>query len=531
MRLPNTTIGAELIAAGKDVQLDADVVVIGSGCGGATVAMLAAQAGRSVIVLEQGGLYSREDLDQRELHSLAKIDGARGIESSANQSVMLSFGNNVGGASVHYWADSYRTPPDRLKLWEERFGLTGHTEQDLAPLFDRIEAEHHVQPAEDRYVNRMNALLRDAGLAMGWAVERVPQARRGCASSGYCHQGCSYDAKQSQLVTSIPAALQAGARLYADCRASVARWTGPRVDRVVAQVLDRATGRPSGLKVEVNCKALVVAAGGYGTPTFLLAQGLRERLPHLGEHLFVNPCPMTHALFDEDITQWRNIPASWALTEFRAARHSADPSAPPTGFFGAQGRYVEGGYLLMANQLQPALLAAALPGGGAAHRALMRQANRLGGLISWIDDAEDGRVSWDGAQRRVNVPLDGGNELRIRDAWKKQATLLLRAGAREVMFGDLPDTRVQRADQIEQAVAGITLRPGRNLFAAPHPGGAARMGADPLHGVVGFDHRVLGTDNLFVADSSVFPTGPSVDPSLTIMAFSHVAARHLLQSV
>ena len=110
MRLPNTVIGAELIAAGKDIQLDADVVVIGSGCGGATVAMLAARAGRSVIILEQGGLYSREDLDQRELHSLAKIDGARGLETSANQSVQLTFGNNVGGASVHYWADSYRTP-------------------------------------------------------------------------------------------------------------------------------------------------------------------------------------------------------------------------------------------------------------------------------------------------------------------------------------------------------------------------------------------------------------------------------------
>lgn len=531
MRLPNTTIGAEIQKGGKDLSLSADVVVIGSGCGGATVAMLAAEAGRSVIILEQGGLYSRDDLDQRELHSLAKIDGGRGLDSSANLSVQLTYGNNVGGASVHYWADSYRTPPDRLQLWADRYGIQGHSEADLAPLFDKVEADHHVHLAADAYVNRMNALLRDAAATLGWKAERVPQARRGCASSGYCHQGCSYDAKQSQLVTSIPRALNAGAHLVADCRASALRWTGARVDSVRAQVLDRATGRATGLSVEVQCKAVVVAAGGYGTPTFLLTQGLREHLPHLGEHLFVNPCPMTHALFDEEIVMWRNIPAAWGLTEFRAARHTPDDSAPPTGFFGRQGRYVEGGYLLMPNQLQPALLAAALPGDSAAHRALMRQAPRIGGLISWIDDAEEGRVTWDGAQRRVNVPLDGGNAARIRDAWIKQAKLLFAAGAREVMFGDTADTRIKRPEEIEAAVAGISLRPGRNLFAAPHPGGAARMGADPLSGVVGFDHRVLETDNLFVADSSVFPTGPSVDPSLTIMAFSHIAARHVLQAV
>ena len=80
-------------------------------------------------------------------------------------------------------------------------------------------------------------------------------------------------------------------------------------------------------------------------------------------------------------------------------------------------------------------------------------------------------------------------------------------------------------------MAAIDLRPSRNLFAAPHPGGAARMGADPRTSVVGFDHRVHGYDNLYVADPSVFPTPPSVDPSVSIMAFSYVAADHLADAL
>lgn len=504
-----------MIKEGKDLERDVvercDVVVIGTGCGGASLACRLAEAGRDVVLLEQGGYYTRDDFDQREVNMLAKIDGGRGLDTSKDLGVNLTYGNNVGGASVHYWADSYRTPADRLALWQERYGLEGHGLDVLAPHFEQIERDLHVHLPSDEYVNRMNALVKAGAEALGWEVRRVPQARRGCVKSGHCMQGCSFDAKQSQLVTYIPRALAAGARLYADCRVSALSFAGARVREVVAHVLDRATSRPTSVTVRVEAKAVVVAAGGYGTPELLLRQGLKDRLPALGEHFFCNPCPQVHALFDEDIVQWRNIPAAYGVEHFRLAREEG-------------GRYVEGGYLLMANQLHPGTLAAVLPGVGGAQLDVMRRLRQLGGTIAWIDDVEDGRVWLEGDRRRIQVPLTGGNEARIRDAWKKQAQLLFAAGAREVMFGDVNDTRLTRADEIERAVTGLDLRPGRNVLAAPHPGGAARMGSDPSRSVVGFDHRVHGTDNLYVADPSVFPTAPSVDPSVTIMAFSFVAA-------
>jgi choline dehydrogenase-like flavoprotein len=129
--------------------------------------------------------------------------------------------------------------------------------------------------------------------------------------------------------------------------------------------------------------------------------------------------------------------------------------------------------------------------------------------------------------RACGVPLTGGSGERIRDVFKKQATLLLAVGAKEVVFGDAADTRITRASEIDAAVASLDVTPGRFVLAAPHPAGGARMGKDPRSSVVGMDHRVHGTDNLYVADPSVFPTAPSVDPSLTIMAFSCVAAERV----
>ena len=513
--------GSDLVATAKDVAERCDVCVVGSGCGGASLAARLAARGRSVVIVEQGGYYTKDDFDQREMNMLAKIDGGRGLSVSDDAGVSLTYGNNVGGASVHYWADSYRTPVDRLTEWEHEFSLEGHGEAVLRPHFESIEQDLNVHPATDPYVNKMNQLFLGAARALGWHAERVPQARKACRASGHCMQGCAYDAKQSQLVTYVPRAIAHGARLYADTRAERFDFSGRRAQALECRVLDRATGKRAGPRVRVEAKSFVVAAGGYGTPELLLRQGSKERLPALGEHFFCNPCPMVHAVFDEDVMQWRNIPAAWGIEEFRLARYDGARRV-----FGRRSleRYVEGGYLFMPNQLHPGMLAAVLPGIGKSHTSLMRSLPRLGGSICWIDDVEEGRMRVEDGRRRLEVPLGGGNGERIRDAWSKQARLLFQAGARQVLFGDAEDTRIERPADIDSAVARLSIRPGRNVFAAPHPGGAARMGPRPETSVVGFDHRVHGTDNLYVADPSVFPSPPSVDPSLTILAFSFVAA-------
>jgi choline dehydrogenase-like flavoprotein len=513
------TSGAALTA---DAVVDCDVCVVGSGCGGATVACRLAESGRSVIVVEQGGSWSSKDFDQREVNMLAKIDGARGLDTSKDGGANFTYGNNIGGASVHYWADSYRTPPDRLARWD----LPGHALADLTPHFEVIERDLNVHTVDDAggYENQMNLRVRDAARALGWHVAKVPQARKGCVRSGHCMQGCFVDAKQSQLVTHLPRAIAAGARVYSDVRALSFTSSGDALTGTVKElrcaVVDRASGAVTSRTLTVRAKAFVVAAGGYATPELLLRQGLKERLPHLGEHFFCNPCAQAYALFDDDVIWWRNIPAAWGVEQFRVATMK-------------HGAYVEGGYLLMPNQLQPGTLAACLLLPPKRQREVMAQMKKLGGTIAWIDDADDGRVWLEGGvdgRRRVHVPLDGQNGLQLKDTMRKQTRLLLQAGAREVFFGDVHDTRVMRgasAAQIDDAVARWDLRPARNVFATPHPGGAARMGADARTSVVGYDHRVHGTDNLFVADPSVFPTAPSVDPSVSIMAFSCVAAAHV----
>ena len=192
----------EYTAVHRDYDESVDAVIVGTGCGGAVMAKELARAGKSVLMIERGGLYqmARGDFDQREDDMIAKIDGGRGLDTSDDGQLMLTYGNNVGGASVHYWADTWRTPKDRCEKWAS-LGVEDHSYEQLVPHFEKIERDLNVHPAEDARLNNMNKLFEAGARKLGYDVERVLQARKNCVGSGYCMQGCAYDAKQSQLVT------------------------------------------------------------------------------------------------------------------------------------------------------------------------------------------------------------------------------------------------------------------------------------------------------------------------------------------
>lgn len=498
----------------RDLTEAADVVIIGSGVGGMTVAQHLAQSGAKVIVLERGGYYSaaRGDLDQRSDNMLARIDGRRGLGTTSAGDVALMYGNCVGGASVHYWADSWRLPKDRADLYAE-MGVEGHEHEVLEPIFEQIEKDLNVHFAGPEYYNRMNQLFDIGARKLGWPIEEVPQARRGCAKSGHCYQGCAFDAKQSALVTSVPAALKAGARIFSDCDVvAITRDKDGKADGVDAVIVDRATGKPNGRKLRVKARIVVLAAGGFSSAAIWMRSKLPNGSGQVGKNLYVNPCPYLYATYDEPVMLWENIPTATGTTHFRLPRLEG-------------GKYVEGGYLLHPNQIQAEFLAATIPGFGVDHARTMEKLTHIGSVVSWIDDEMPGQITVDDKGNAVyDYSVRGIDLLKTRDALKKQAALLFASGAREIIVPDIAGTRIRDPSQIA-VLDELDMSGGNTLWGGPHPAGALRMGKDPKVSVIGCDHEAHEVPGLYVADPSAFPRPPSVDPSLTIMAWSVIAAR------
>ncbi len=495
------------------------VCIIGSGCGGATLAQQLAKKGLDVVVLERGGYYPPEKMDQNELNMQGKLYGGRGLDTTSDGGNTLLYGNNVGGASVHYWADSYRTPQYKLDEWQEQYGVRNHQTRDLEPAFDALEREISIHEAPDSLFNPLNQRFRQASQSLGWHGHRVPQARTHCQKSGHCMQGCIYGAKQDQTVTHLPDAIEHGARVFADSRAESLSFEGRRAKRLRVSLMDRKSNRPSGQEYTVEADVFVVAAGGFSSSHFLLRQGLGDDLPALGRHFSMNPSTMVYGLFEEDMRQWRNIPAAWGVDEFLQRQED-------------EGRYREGGYLLMPNQIHPGALAATLPLKGEQLGEWMAQFPQLAGTIAWMDDIPEElgeiRMRRDGG-RQVHYPYGALTRQVLKDSVAKQLEMLFAMGARKAVISGHQAMMFNSMDDMAQ-LDDLATGGGGLIMASPHPGGGCRMGDDPAQSVVGSDHRVHGYDNLFVSDSSVFPTSSALDPSLSIMAFSHMAANHVLET-
>lgn len=491
-----------------DVNRTVDIVVIGSGCGGATLASAMAARGRSVLILEQGSHHDSSTFTQREVDMFGKLYAEGGTTGPKDLSSSILYGRGVGGSSLHYMANSFRVTGRRLAEWTRDHGLVGFTPDALAPYYATVERDHHVHPATENETNANNKILRRGVEKLGWKGEQAPNARKDCANAGFCLLGCPYDRKQSQLLTNIPRALSLGAELFADTRVTGLEVADGRVRGLTAVSRHPHTGAETA-RVKVRAKVVVLAAGGVGSPAFLLEHGLANGSGQVGRNFVVTPHFFTMGVMDERVEGWSGLPCSYVCRHWEESHGD------------------EGGYMIQGIFAQPGMIATVTPGFGREHRALMERLPYFAAVLSLIDDEEPGTITVDARGRPViDYHLRGRDVPKARDFFRKSAQILLAAGAREVV---IPATRAVhvKSEADLRLIDALSFEPHSVPFFGTTNTGACRMGADPARSVVNPFGEAHDLKNLWLSDGSILPGSPGVDPSLTIMANALRIADHI----
>ena len=499
----------KLLERGGDLRTRADVCVIGSGAGGAVAAAELAAAGRDVVVLEQGEHWTSRDFTQREDEMLPRLFEEAGMRQTVDGNITILQGRSVGGSTVHNLCYAFRTPPAILRMWREEHALPELTDTSLLASFERVETNLRVKPIREDEVNSLNRLLRSGAQKLGYSGFVTQHNREGCVKSGYCLLGCSYDAKQSMLVTYVPRASEAGARVYANARAEriEAPPSGPR--RVFGNVVDHA-GRTCG-SIEVEARVVVLAAGAVASPDLLLRSGLGG--PEVGRHLHLHPSVMVAGYWPEPIHAYRGIPQSYYIDEFIDLERE-----PHTG------------YVLMPIAGFPVLAAVNTPGFGRDHFRQMRDFAKLGGLLVLLHDRSEGSVRSGRSlgKPEIRYTLDAADRALLASGLHHCAEVLFAAGAQRVVVPFQPEPLVlERGADLGQ-IAHHEVREGTLPIASTHPQSTCRMGGDPATSVVNAFGELHGVRGVFVADMSVFPTSLGAPPQITTAALADRTAHHIL---
>jgi choline dehydrogenase-like flavoprotein len=503
-----------------DLLLDADVVIVGSGAGGGTAAEILALAGLNVIVLEEGPLKSSSDFRMRESEAYPDLYQESAARKTRDKAINILQGRCVGGGTTVNWTSSFRTPPATLAFWQREYGLEGFSVADLAPWFAQMESRLSIGPWEVA-PNANNEALARGAKKIGISASSIRRNVVGCWNLGYCGMGCPTNAKQSMLVTTIPAALAKGATLVTRVRASNFILADGRVTQLEGHAMDAPGTAPTSRSVRVRARAYVTAAGAIGTPALLLRS--RAPDPHgiLGKRTFLHPAVVSAALMPDRVDGFAGAPQTIYSDHFLETQ-------PIDGALG---------YKLEAPPLHPVLTAITLPDDGAAHARWMQQFPRMQVLIALLRDgfhpeSQGGTVRLrDDGTPQLDYPLlpviwDGA-----RRALRSMAEIQFAAGALSVMPVHGGGVAFTDPAAARAAIDGFDLQPLVTTVVSAHVMGGAPLGPDPARAVVTATGRHHQLENLYVFDASLFPTSIGANPQLSIYGIVARLATDLAQAL
>jgi len=479
--------------------IDADVVVIGSGAGGATIAAELAEAGFDVVVVEEGSYYQTRDFTADSSAMVRQLyrDGGSTM-AFGGPPIFYQEGRAVGGSTVINGGMSWRTPANVLARWDRELGLDGIA-RDLEPYFERVERRIHVAPMDPEAIGNDNLLLKKGADAKGWKLIGNLRNQVHCAGSNRCAFGCPTGAKQSALVSYVPRALHYGARVYADVHVDRITRNGRRATGVIGTV-------DGGHKLTVRAKLVVAACGAIHTPALLVRSGFRSPSGQLGKNLAMHPNVKVVAIFDEPVTGWKGAHQAFQVREFH-----------------------DQGLVFAAVNLPPSLLAMSFPHRGAELGRLMQHYDRmvLAGML--CEDTTTGRVRTLNGRPQAFYQLADADAANLQRGVVLLSELLFAAGARRIVLPFHHSAELHGPDEARRLLDRAIPARGWEIVSV-HLMGTCRMGNDASAAVTGRFGQVHGIDSLLVADASVFPTPIGVNPMETIMALATRTAGYVIDN-
>ncbi len=485
-------------------ELSADVVVIGTGSGGAAAGAELATSGTEVLFVEEGSYHPTSSFNPYFTETLPRLYRDAGATVIMGRPpIPYVEGRCVGGSTVINGGMAWRTPERVLAEWERITGQPELGPRGMEPLFEEVEERLHAKPQHPVSIGEDNRIMEQGARKLGWEYKPNLRSQNLCVGTNQCGFGCPTGAKQSTLVSYMPRAFEAGARCATDVRVRELWIEGGRCVGVKGRAVNPRT-RDADKDVLVRAKAVVVACGAVQTPYLLLRHKLGRRSRQLGKNFLCHPNAKVLAVYPFEVRGWQGVSQGGQIREWH-----------------------EDGIVLAENMVPPATAATQIPFIGAEAMEFMKDYNRMAMTGVLVEDSRAGTVR----RSPFGVPyakynITAYDHQRFIEGARRLATLHFEMGATLVTLPFSNFHVAHSVDELERAIRMQRSVSTLELFTV-HLMGTCRMGAREERSVVDLNGQVWDLPGCYVADASLFPTAIGVNPQITISALATRVARRL----
>jgi choline dehydrogenase-like flavoprotein len=468
--------------------LDTEVLVIGSGAGGATTAMVLAEAGRSVLVVEEGPDVAPGSLTPFSIQEMEQAYRHHGSSAAlGSPPIAYAEGRCVGGSTEVNSGLWHRLPAALVEEWRTQFGLDDFTAEALDRYAARIEDVVPVHPVPGA-PPRSSAIIEEGATKLGWRSMEFPRA--------FAYDASGRGTKQSMTRTLLPRARAAGASIVADTAVRKLRIEGGRVRGALCR-----RRRPDGTHedVEIRAEHVIVCGGAVQSPALLQRSGIRRGI---GTGLKMHPTIKIAARFPGPVDH-DDVPMH-RITEF----------SPHLAIGGSASRR---GHVALALADSGADFSEALEDWENVFVYYAAIRSDLGGRVLAVPGARAPVVTY----RLTDSDLS-----RLARGLVLLGEALLAAGAIELYPSIEGGQVVRRAEDLVRWWGAVD-RAHTNLMTV-HLTSSIRMSSDRSKaGTDGFG-RVWDVEGLRVNDASLLADAPGVNPQAAIMTIALRNAEHFL---
>ncbi|MBN2196161.1 MAG: aminotransferase class III-fold pyridoxal phosphate-dependent enzyme [Polyangiaceae bacterium] len=484
-----------------------DFLVVGGGPAGVMAARRLAEAGRDVILLEAGRRLTESDFGYDLMNTSARYFWDSAVKPSRGNNFTSSLRvKALGGGSVFNSAICMRASDWALAAWAENAGVEGITNEALLPHYERIESFLGIAPTDERIMRRRNLVIRDGCRALGWKVEPLPRLTPRCTGTAECVTGCRVGGKNSVDRRGVPEILRAGGRVFTGLQADRIILRDGRVLGIEGFVVDPETGKRSH-SAKILAKCTVLAAGVFSTPVLCQRGGLSRSV--IGSNLRMHPSGHAVGVYDEEIVPWEGATQGYHCLEFMEQGTKIEDLWATTGIFALR-----------------------FPSLGAEFTDYLARFRNMAVIAGWVGGEDSvGRVrALPGGYVDASYDIGEGDVRRLQQLMVSMGEILFAGGAKEALMRFGGKSPVLRSVQdLHRRVRDMPCTVADLNIASNHCYGTMPMGGDRERSATDSWGKVWDCENLFVCDTSLFPTSSGSNPMHPAMALADRQAEALLR--